>query len=54
MEINSYVGNHDACERRNTLIEISMTRVLTEAERIELDILVSAISDFEERILNFD
>lgn len=54
MTIDTYIQNHDACKRKNELIEISITRVLTESERNELDTLISAIDEFENRILNFD
>ena len=51
MKILTLIANHDAHERKNTLIEISMTRVLTEKEREELDQLIGEIDEFEEGLL---
>ena len=54
MVITSYLENFESVSRRNDLVEISFTRVLTENERVELDELTGAILEFEDKILNFD
>lgn len=54
MEIITYLENRNYCKRKNELLKICTTRVLTEKERIELDQLITDTLKFQDKLINFD
>ena len=55
MEITTYLQNHEACKKKNNLLNQAEIRCLTDEEKTELDELTENIQTFEnETLLNFE